>query len=336
VVARDYGAYRHLVETIFPRYGIPVFSSAMTDILERPVLALVTAALDIVANGYTYDSVFRYLKTGLTNIPQEDRDILENYVLRWDIRGSRWTQERAWSWHPRGYGYKLEPEDALLLERLDTLRRTITAPLEELRKNPAKTGRGQAIALYTFLERIGLPGRLDERVEELRTLGDPGLADEYRQLWEILCGGLEQCAALLGEEELELADFAALQKLVLSQYDVGSIPVSLDRVTAGETTRQTGHAVKVLFLLGADDSTIPRPTAAPGLLTDEDRGYLTLYEAHLNQTARELLGREMTTVYQLCATPSQKLVVTWPAVGPGERSAAPASWPGGWRLSFLI
>ena len=323
VVARDYESYRHLVESIFPRYEVPVFSSAMTDILERPVLSLVTAALEIITGGYTYDSVFRYLKTGLTDLSLSERDELENYVLRWDIRGSRWTQQKNWSWHPRGYGYRLEDEDLQLLGRLDSMRRKIVEPLETLRKNISKTGREQAIALYTFMEEIGLPQRLEDRVIQLRTEGRSALADEYRQLWEILCGALEQCAVLIGDEEMELAEFAPLLRLVLSQYDVGSIPVSLDRVTAGETTRQTGHAVKVLFLLGADDSTIPRVSFPPGLLTDEDRSYLALYQAGLHQTARELLGREMTTVYQLCSIPKEKLIVTWPAVGPGGEERRP-------------
>ena len=106
-------------------------------------------------------------------------------------------------------------------------------PLELLRKNTNHTGRGQAIALYSFLEKIGLPERLEERVEELRRRDQPALAEEYRQLWSILCGGLEQCAAQLEDTPMELDEFAALFRLVLSQYDVGTIPVSLDRVTAG-------------------------------------------------------------------------------------------------------
>ena len=323
VVARDYESYRHLVESVFPRYEVPVFSSAMSDILEKPILALVTAALDIVTNGYTYDSVFRYLKTDLTDLDQDDRDELENYALKWDIRGSRWTQSKAWTWHPRGYGYPLEDADKELLVRLDEMRRHVTEPLERLKKNTDKTGKGQAVALYTFLEEIRLPSRLEQRMFQLQEQGRPALADEYRQLWEIVCGGLEQCAWLLGDEEMELEEFAPLLRLVLSQYDVGSIPVSLDRVMAGETTRQTGHAVKVLFLLGADDSTIPRSSFPPGLLTDEDRSFLSVYDAQLDQTARALLGREMTTVYQLCAAPREKLIVTWPAVGPGGEERRP-------------
>ena len=324
VAARNYGAYRDIVETVFGRYGVPVFSSAMTDILEKPVLALVTAALDATAGGYRYDDVFRYLKTGLTGLLQEDTDLLENYVLKWDIRGSRWTQAKDWSWHPKGYGLKWTQEDRDLVERVNRTRRQVTGPMEALRKNPDRTGRGQAVALYTFLEEIGLPDRLEERMDQLARWGQLALAEEYRQLWDILCGALEQCARLLGEAAMELEEFALLFRLVLSQYDVGSIPVSLDRVTAGETTRQTGHRVKALFLLGADDASLPQVGTAPGLLSDGDRALLATYGLELGQSQRELLYREMTTIYQICARPSQKLAVTWPAQGTGGEERRPS------------
>ena len=323
-MARNHEAYRDLVESIFPRYGVPVFSSAMSDILDKPVLALVTAALETVAGGYAYEDIFRYLKTGLTDLKEEDRDLLENYVLKWDIRGSRWTQSKAWPWHPRGYGFPWEETDRALVERLDNMRRQVVAPLEKLRKNIVKTGEGQAKSLYEFLEEIGLPEQLKTRVERLRQAGQPALADEYRQLWEILCGGLEQCAALLGDTPMELEEFAPLFRMVLSQYDVGTIPVSLDRVTAGETARQTGHRVKVLFLLGADDASIPQAAAAPGLLSDEERSLLSGYGLELNQSQQELLYREMTTVYLTCTQPSCKLVVTWPKQGPGGEERRPS------------
>ena len=334
VVARSYRTYQDLVESVFARYGVPVFSSSMSEILDKPILALVTGALDTVAGGYVYDDVFRYLKTGLTDLGEEDRDLLENYVLKWDVRGSRWTQEKPWTMHPRGYGFPMTEEDQALLERVDRARRQVAAPLERLRKNSARTGRGQAMALYGFLEEIGLPRRLGERVEELRRRGEPALAEEYRQLWEILCGGLEQCAALTGEVPMELEEFSSLFQLVLSQYDVGTIPVSLDRVTAGETTRQTGHRVKVLFLLGADDSSIPQVGAEPGLLSDDDRTLLASYGLELNQSAEERLYREMTTLYQICALPSRRLILTWPAQGAGGEERRSCFLVGRLKLLF--
>jgi len=155
--------------------------------------------------------------------------------------------------------------------------------------------------------------------------GQAALAEEYRQLWEIVCGGLEQCAQLLGGTPMELEEFAALFRLVLSQYDVGTIPVSLDRVTAGETTRQIGQHGKVLFLLGADDASIPQVSTPAGLLSDDDRSLLASYGLELNQTARDLLYREMTTVYLTCARPTRKLIVSWPGQsGAGGGLSLPA------------
>ena len=76
----------------------------MTDVLQKPVLALVTAALAAAAGGYPYEEVFRYLKTDLAGISRAERDELENYVLTWDLKGSAWTRKKPWDMHPEGYG----------------------------------------------------------------------------------------------------------------------------------------------------------------------------------------------------------------------------------------
>ncbi len=324
VTARGYERYDALVESVFERYGIPVFRSVMNNILQKPVLTLVTAALDCVSGGYAYEDVFRYLKSDLTDLTRAERDILENYVLKWDLRGSRWTQEAPWTMHPRGYGFALEEDDRELLGRLDGLRRKVSGPLERLRTNRDRTGRGQARALYALLEEIGLHQRLEERTALLRQRGELGLAEEYRQLWEILCGALEQCAQLLGDTPMELEEFAGLLKLVLSQYDVGTIPVSLDRVTAGEMVRQSGHGIQVLFLLGADDTSLPGVGAAPGLISDDDRELLAAYGVELGLRGKERLYREMTAIYTACTCPDRKLLVTWPARGSGGEELRPS------------
>lgn len=112
----------------------------------------------------------------------------------------------------------------------------------------------------------------------------------------------------------------------------------------------------MIFLVGADDSSIPQVTPGLGLLTDHDREILEGYGLELAPRTEEKLSREYTIVYTTCAQPAQKLYVTWPAQGetggekrpsflierletlfppvsaPGEASAfpRPAAFPGGW------
>ena len=60
-------------------------------------------------------------------------------------------------------------------------------------------------------------------------------------------------------------------RLVLTQDSVGTIPVSLDRVSLAEMTRNDRHAVRVLFLMGANDHVLPAVGGSGGILKDEDR-----------------------------------------------------------------
>lgn len=318
VTARSLEDYEALIDDTFPRFGIPVFLARTQDILEKPVLALITSALAAVSGGYRYEDVFRYLKTGLAGVEDDDRDRLENYVLTWDIKGSKWTATAPWHMHPGGYGLSFTDADEGAVAALDALRREIIAPLERLRTAHGTTGKDRGLALYEFLEEIHLPETLERRVELLRERGELNLAEEYKQLWDILVGALETCARLLKDVEMEMDEFAKLFTLTLSQYQVGTIPVALDRVTAGPCPRLGYESYKAVFFLGCDDAHLPQCAPSPGLLTDDDRSALERLGLHLAPRMEDKLCREMTIAYNACTLPTQRLYVTYPAAADGE------------------
>ncbi len=321
VTARSLEGYEELIDSVFPRYGIPAFLARTQDILEKPILALITGALDAAEGGYRREDMFRYLKTGLAGITADETDRLENYVLTWDIRGGKWTSPNPWHMHPEGYGRDYTPATEEELAQLDALRRRVIAPLETLRRGKGTTGRDRAIALYDFLEEIQLPQTLETRVGALRARGELGLADEYTQLWGILVGALEGCARLLRDREMDAGEFARLFELVLSQYQVGSIPVALDRVTAGPCPRLGYEGYKAVFFLACDDKHLPDCRRSGGLLTDDDRQALAQLGMSLAPRLEERLHREMTVAYQAVTLPTQALYLTWPAQADGEERA---------------
>ena len=132
----------------------------------------------------------------------------------------------------------------------------------------------------------------------------------------------------------ELQEFAQLFKLVLSQYDVGTIPVSLDRVNAGEAARLGNREVKALFFLGADDGAVPQVAPAPGLFTDDDRSLLSSFGLELSPQLADKLDREMTIVYEACARPSHWLTVSWAAMDPQGEEKRPSFLVSRLRLLF--
>ena len=65
------------------------------------------------SGNYSYESVFRLLRCGLLDMPGQDMDRLENYVLGMGIRGFRKWQEE-WVLHYRGE----KPEEVPEIEKI--------------------------------------------------------------------------------------------------------------------------------------------------------------------------------------------------------------------------
>ncbi len=334
VSARDLEPYRDLITATFARFEIPVFQSDMQPILHKPIFTLITAALDVVAGNFDYEDVFRYLKTGLTGLAPQDCDALENYVLLWNIRGKEWTSERGFFRHPRGYEQTFTEADEALLRHLNEIRRKVISPYMIMKEESSQFIHSKVKSLYNFLENIHLPETLSAHTEALFKRGEPERAMEYRQLWDILCNALTQCVSHLPDMPVRAEEFPRLLRLLLSQYTVGSIPVSLDRVITGDLPRLANRRVGTLFILGADDAGIPQTIPTHGLFSDEDRALLSDYGITLSPAPEMQMLREMTILYTACSQPQQRLFVSWPMMTEGGAEGFPSILVN--RLSALL
>ena len=336
VAARNLDEYAATIENVFERYGVPVYLSRRSDVLEKPVLSLLAGALDAVAGGYEYEDMFRWLKTGLAGLTDSQCDKLENYAIAWDIHGSMWVREEDWTANPDGWreGFTPAQEEALL--ELNALRRRVAGPLGRLaaglRERPG--ARGKLEVLWAFLEELDLAGQLEERTTRLEELGELQRSQEYSQLWELLCAVMDQFADILGDAPLDTEEFARLLKLVLTQYDVGSIPASLDQVQVSQITRNDRHQIRVLFLMGANDHVLPAVQTGAGLLSREDRRQLLETGIELAPSGAEIFHMELLNLYAALAQPRERLFVTWPAAGPDGAALRPSFVVG--RLRALL
>ena len=314
VAARGFADYETVAEQVFARCGIPVHIARKTDILEKPILLLLTASLDILDGGWRFEAVFRYLRTGLTGITQREVDLLEGYVRMWNIHGSRWTRAADWKSNPAGYGADFGERETTELAQINQLRRRVSAPLAALEKagRGVKTAAEQATAIYDFLEAIRLPQTLEERAHRLRASGRETLAAEYSQIWHILVSALEQSHAILGDVLMDQREFAALLRLTLSQYSVGAIPQTIDRVQLGELDRTRRRDLRCLIVLGATDMRLPAPASERGILTEPERERLRELGLALPDSAEERVYREEALIYHAFAAPRERLMVSWP------------------------
>ena len=155
----------------------------------------------------------------------------------------------------------------------------------------------QIQALYDFLEAIGLERRLSKLADRLDREGDSRTAQELNQLWEIILGAMEQMYDILGSTAWDTESFIRLFRLLLSQYDVGTIPTVLDSVTAGPVSAMRCQQQKHLIVLGAEEGKLPGYTGSAGVLTDQERVTLREMGVPLTGGAMEGIQAEFAEIY---------------------------------------
>ena len=325
VAAPDYAGYAPACEAVMREYGVAAYSGRRADVMQKPLILLAVSALDVVTGGWRSEDVFAYLKTGLTGMAPEDVDLLENYCLTWDIRGaSMWTREEPWTMSPKGTSYELSDADRLLLERINAARTAAAMPLAGLAQalKRASTVAEKTSALWDMLDALRLSERLAGRAAALREAGQAQSADETDQLWGVLVDCLEQLHAVLGPIETDDADLSRHLKLLLSQYEVGTIPASLDAVTLCDLNAVRVRQKRVVMILGATADAIPASGAATGLFSCDEREKLSALGIDIGGGSDESVARELFAVYSALTAATEKLVLSWPESG--ERKVRPS------------
>ena len=297
LVCTDMAVYEPLIDQIFHRFHIPVYRSGTEEILQKSVIATVLNALEAALSGFDQRNTLRYLRSSLSPLSPDSCDLVENYAIIWGIRGQKWTAN--WVNHPDGLSGVWDDDSRQLLDALNEARYLAITPLSHLQQGfrDAVDLRGQVLALYTFLEEIHLEQRLSALAREQDEAGDNRSAQILNQLWEILLSSLEQMYDVLGQTHWDAEHFSRLFRLLLSQYDVGTIPPVLDAVQMGPVTSMRCHQQKHLIVLGAEEGKLPGYTGSAGVLTDQERVTLRQMGVPLTGGAMDGIQAEFAEIY---------------------------------------
>ena len=326
VAVSGFEDYRLSLEAAFARYGVPLYTTRKEDMLSKPVPALIEAAYEIILGGWETEDVLDYIRTGLAGLSTDECDELENYVFLWQLHGSAWTRPEPWRLHPDGYNGRYDEASDACLERINKLRRAVVQPLAHFAQSASEseTALGQAQALAGLLDELELAEKLSERAQKMLDEGYGAKAQEYSQLWDIVVGALEQCAAILGDMNADAEFFGRLFTTMLSRYDIGTIPPSLDCVTAGELDRMRRRNIRHLLVLGATDERIPGVEQDTGVFSADERRRLLEMDIDLGGAGDSELWRAFSVVYNCLTLPSDSLSLSFPEHDASGASQRPA------------
>ena len=304
VLTADLESYQNELEKSFDDLHIPYFVDVNRKLLNNPCIETLLSVLKMIQKDFSYDMVFRYLKSGFSNFTMEEADFLENYVLACGIRGfARWNRpftSKAFS-----------DED---VERAESLRIRFIEEVGTLKTGLKRRGssvRRKLVYLYEFLEALDVEGKMQKKKEMFEEAGDLLQAATYEKVYDQVIDLLEQMAEILGDEKLSYDDFLSVLESGLEEMKIGVIPPSLDQVVIGDMKRTRTEEVKILFFLGVNEGVIPAVNDGGGVVNDHQREVLETYGLSLAPGAKQSAYMEQFYLYLTVSKPTDHLYVSY-------------------------
>lgn len=298
--------YQEHLNRVFTNYEIPIFIDEKRNALSNPFVEFLRAYLKMVEENFSYETVFRYLRSGFSGIGTEEVDLLENYCLALGIRGLKKYSEK---W----IRFSKNMTDAQL-QMINEIRGKFYESVNDaavILKDRHTTIREKCIALYEFFEKLEAEKQIAQKEEEFSVQNDAAMAKEYHQIFRVVMELLEKYVELLGEETISLEEFIEALDAGFTEVKVGIIPPGSDRVVVGDMERTRLKDVKVLFLLGANEGNIPKNLTGGGILSQMEREFLEDQKAALAPTAKEQVYLQKFYLYYVLTKASEQLRISY-------------------------
>ncbi|MBQ4293139.1 MAG: PD-(D/E)XK nuclease family protein, partial [Lachnospiraceae bacterium] len=316
VVTGDLPVYAAYAGETFGKYQIPFFVDQNKTVAYHPLTEAVRGALYTVSENYSYESVFHYFRSGLTDYTPEEIDQLETWCLSNGIRRNKWKKE-----------FEGESED---LPLMNEMRLSLLDSIEPLRKVFQKKNRkieAVAKAVYEFLVRHKAWEKMLALAKKQEELQEEAKAAETSKIYKIVIEFLDKAAELLRGQEVTVEEFLELFDAALESEQVGVLPAGYDRVVIGDIERSRFQEIRALFFLGVNDGVVPKTGESGALISEQERELFSGHDMELAPGEKERVFIQRFYLYLNLTKPSERLFVSYAA---SDREGKPL------RPSYLI
>lgn len=316
IVAGDLEQASHIYERVMDEYEIPVFIDANACLKANPCAETIRSVLAVLADDFSYDSVFRFLKAGMTDLSFEDIELLENYALKRGVRGySRWN---------RAVSENYEKTSPVNIEEIRQAFMKMFGDIRKVFADKKAVTKDYVEALYGFLLQIHMYEKLEARKNELYEENRINEGDAYGQIFEKTVRLFDKIAELLGDTKMSVKEFYEIVDTGLSDIEVGVVPPTVDRVLIGDITRSRLNHIKVLFFTSVNDGIVPKAPKKGRILSDRDRDILSDCGLELAPSDKQNSYIEQFYIYTILTKPSDHLYISYHKLSASLESMRPS------------
>ncbi|UMZ74076.1 helicase-exonuclease AddAB subunit AddB [Natranaerofaba carboxydovora] len=326
IIVRDFDDYEPIIKSVFSKYDIPYFIDKKEIVYYHPLVELFRSVLEIVMSDFSYESVFRYLKTDLVDVSRDEVDKLENYVLAHGIKGRQWIMDEPWGYvldtDLENLDDKVSKKDKQTLEEIDVTRDKIVKVLKPIyeslkigKHKQAYTAKEITLKLWELIEELNVPLKLQEWIEDNKSSKEHYEMQFNTQVWDVSVDLFDELVYYLGDKKMSVYEYLQVLEQGFENISLGLIPPSLDQVVVGSVERSRQHDIKSIYLLGLCEGSFPASFLESGIFNDRERLVLRDKGIELAPTTEKKLYDEQFWAYVTLTRAREKLVLSYPLAG---------------------
>ncbi len=318
IILNDQDVRGPIIKRVFEEYGLDIFMDQGRAIEDNPIIRYIMSLFDSVLEKYSTPSVIAMVKTGLAGLDPDEMADLENYVIKYRIKGTMWKK-------PFGKGTSEYDEEAMT--RLNVLRERVVMPIDSF-GTCFKAGNYSEFVdkAYSFLrDDIDLPERIKSLVDAQLEEEREDLAEETDQVWGAFLGIMDQISEIMGEERFDGKAMRDLLTVGLSGIKVGMLPPTKDGLLMGTMQRTRTSNVRALVVVGANEGILPSGKPPQGLFGEEEKELFRDRGIELMKLDSVALMEEKMGIYRNLSSFGERLYMSYSMSDLDGNSAKPSS-----------
>lgn len=338
VLARDMDRYQSFVAPYFDRNRIPYFYDHASTMDQHPFILWLESVLNLKRYFWKYEDLMGVLKSDLFTPEPYDEDadlgeyserlaehrhdvqLFENILLANGYFGYRFTQSK--------FEWRFDQSDQVYLKRdgspststqgqmANHLRQWVKDKIERPLNQWSNqfTGAQASQWLYRLIIDSGVESQMKRLRDQAIVDGEIETSRRHEQVWQVFVDTLDEFYQLFEDRPIDYDTFCELLLVGLTQATYHIIPPTMDQVTFTNMESPQVQPFKIVFVLGGDDSTLPKVFQQDSLLTQDNREQMnTVLLPHqylMNQEeARQSL--ELLLMYQLLVDGTDQVYLSY-------------------------
>lgn len=294
----DISDYEIPFKASFNHYEIPFFIDNSQSIHIHQIAQIILGIIDVAITNYSYESVFRILKTNFFNFSEEEGNILETYVLGCGITGQKWKYKR-WEYNFTG--------DRFDTDTINKLKDKFVLPMNNFTKKYKYSSKDKISTITGELINVLKNIDFAQKINDLDNSNN-----NYIQTWKKLINVFEDMVMIIGQSEVDLVEYKKILESGFISAQIGILPKTQDQIIIGNISRSQIENKKAVILAGCNLNVVPSVVKENELLLDDERKYLEIFDCELDSTSISKTLAQNLLVYNILMKSTQRVVFSYP------------------------